>query len=301
MAKLGTKRPAVVRVRTQKRAIEIVGLCDEHNIKAIVGIEPDKAEDIRDVELALSRLTSVAANAKIGRHEPFSAGSSKYRDAPAPTRRVDFATLPPEVQIQFSTPQYAAFADAEFTVDGVDIEGTVPGDGGSQNMATEIRLQLSEPRGSEVSHRGARSRKRYSFSVIVTDHPPIDIERDDTVRLVFVAAFGEGDAPDNPTVPWHPILLANCTSGQYVVYGTEHYLAPPPLLKVLKVVIGLTLLAGLGLAVYAPHRQHKFSFLVAALSCIALACWLKRVLRQAEESSERRLERIAHLARDYPV
>lgn len=85
MAKLGTtKRPAIVRVRTQKRAVEIVGLCNEHNIKAIVGIEPDKSEDINDVEMVLSRLKAGFADTKFGRHKPFPSGSDKYSNAVAP-------------------------------------------------------------------------------------------------------------------------------------------------------------------------------------------------------------------------
>ena len=82
MAILGTtKRPAVARVRTQKRALEILDICHEHNIKAIVGIEPDKAEDIGDLERALSRLKPVVADAKIGRRKPLTSGSDNELDA----------------------------------------------------------------------------------------------------------------------------------------------------------------------------------------------------------------------------
>jgi hypothetical protein len=50
----GTKqRPAVVRVRTEERAHEVLALCQEHGIQVIVGIEPDKTEDISDVERIL--------------------------------------------------------------------------------------------------------------------------------------------------------------------------------------------------------------------------------------------------------
>jgi hypothetical protein len=317
MARLGTtKRPAVARVRTQKRAEEIISLCNEHNIKVIVGIEPDNPEDISDVELALSPPKAVAADAKIGRPEPFPSGSgNKYQNAPAPKQRVDFATLPPGVQEHFSAPQCAAFADAEFTVDAAEIQVTSIAAGGSRNMAesgavghveeepdkirqTDIRLQLSDPRGSQSR---ARARKRCSFSVTAYGQSPIHIEPGDTVRLVFVAAFAEGDAPDDPKMPWHPILLANCATGQHVMFGTVPHLKPPPLLTVLKVAIGLVLVAGLGLAAYALHRQHRFSFFVGALGCMALACWLKRKLNQAQEWAKQRLERLAQLARDYPL
>lgn len=81
MARIGTsKHPAVARVRTEKRAHDIVDLCDEHNIKVIVGIEPDKPEDISDVELALSPPKTEVADAKIGRNDPCPCGSGrKYK------------------------------------------------------------------------------------------------------------------------------------------------------------------------------------------------------------------------------
>jgi len=50
MAKLGSeKRPAVVHVQTEVRAGEILSICEERGWKVIVGIEPDKPEDISDV------------------------------------------------------------------------------------------------------------------------------------------------------------------------------------------------------------------------------------------------------------
>ena len=55
MAKLGSeKRPLVVRVQTEERASEIVSICDEHGWHYI-GFEPDKPEDISDVERLLTR------------------------------------------------------------------------------------------------------------------------------------------------------------------------------------------------------------------------------------------------------
>ena len=54
MAKLGSeKRPAVVRVQTSKRAEEILEICNEHGWMVIVGIEPDKPEDISSISSAL--------------------------------------------------------------------------------------------------------------------------------------------------------------------------------------------------------------------------------------------------------
>jgi len=152
-----------------------------------------------------------------------------------------------------------------------------------------------------VARRGARARKRYSLSVTVTGQPPIDIERGDTVHLFFVAAFSERDAPNSPAFPWQPIILTNRASGQYVIFGTAPHFRPPPLITMLKVAIGLMFVAGLGLAAYASHRQHRFSFILSALGCLALAYLLKRMLKQAEEWSKWRLQRIEQLARDYPL
>lgn len=51
MARIGTKRhPAVVRVASEERAVQILDLCNQHGIQVIAGIEPDQREDISDVE-----------------------------------------------------------------------------------------------------------------------------------------------------------------------------------------------------------------------------------------------------------
>lgn len=78
MARIGTKqRPAVVRVQTQERAAEILALCKEHDIQAIVGVEPDKTEDISDVERILTPPVPAAAGPKVGRNHPCPCGSGK--------------------------------------------------------------------------------------------------------------------------------------------------------------------------------------------------------------------------------
>jgi hypothetical protein len=59
MAKLGTKgRPAIVRVRTQARAMEIASVCKEHGWTYIVGIESDKPENIADLTRLLKTTRS---------------------------------------------------------------------------------------------------------------------------------------------------------------------------------------------------------------------------------------------------
>jgi len=54
VAKLGTqKHPAVVRVRSQERAVALLKLCEERGWVLLAGIEPDKPEDVTDVERLL--------------------------------------------------------------------------------------------------------------------------------------------------------------------------------------------------------------------------------------------------------
>jgi SWIM/SEC-C metal-binding protein len=84
MAKLGTeKKPAVVRVQTEARMHEIISICEEHGWKYIVGIEPDKPEDISDVRRLLKQLkqaTTKKPRKKIDRNQPCPCGSGKkYR------------------------------------------------------------------------------------------------------------------------------------------------------------------------------------------------------------------------------
>lgn len=78
MSNVGTDRkPAIVRVQTSERAEEIMLLCQQNNIKIIVGIEPDKSEDISD----LGRIgrSSYAPNLKkpVSRNGPCPCGSGR--------------------------------------------------------------------------------------------------------------------------------------------------------------------------------------------------------------------------------
>lgn len=78
MAKLGSKkRPAVVRVETQSKAEEILSICDAHGWVVIVGIEPDKPEDISDVERLMNPLVTVKSEPKVERNDPCLCGSGK--------------------------------------------------------------------------------------------------------------------------------------------------------------------------------------------------------------------------------
>lgn len=76
MTKLGSdKRPAVARVQTMERAEEITSLCNDRGWKVIVGIEPDKPEDISDVERLLNPPTITRDKLKVGRNDPCPCGS----------------------------------------------------------------------------------------------------------------------------------------------------------------------------------------------------------------------------------
>lgn len=76
MTKLGSdKKPAIARVRTMERAEEITSLCNERGWEVIVGIEPDKPEDISDVERLLNPPTITRENPKIGRNDYCPCGS----------------------------------------------------------------------------------------------------------------------------------------------------------------------------------------------------------------------------------
>lgn len=79
MTKLGSKkRPAIVRVYDMRRAAEIMGICREHGWEVIVGIEPDKSEDISDVEKLLNPPKPISTSQlKIGRNDPCICDSGK--------------------------------------------------------------------------------------------------------------------------------------------------------------------------------------------------------------------------------
>jgi len=62
MAKLGSKnKPARVRVQTEERGMELVALCTEKGWQVIVGIEPDKEENIDDIKKLEAGIKSVFA------------------------------------------------------------------------------------------------------------------------------------------------------------------------------------------------------------------------------------------------
>jgi len=80
MAKLGSeKRPIVVRVHTDEKARYVAEKCSENGWHYIIGFEPDKPEDISDLEKLLNP-PQVVKSEKIGRNDPCPCGSGrKYK------------------------------------------------------------------------------------------------------------------------------------------------------------------------------------------------------------------------------
>lgn len=95
MAKLGTeKRPVRFRVQTEERLGQIAEICSENDWKFVGGLEPDKPEDISEVEYLLNpqafssqprmrnseNMTVVNDKPIVGRNEPCPCGSGlKYK------------------------------------------------------------------------------------------------------------------------------------------------------------------------------------------------------------------------------
>lgn len=77
-AKLGTeKNPARVHVRTEERFKEITAQFKAKGWSFKIELEPDKAEDISDLERLLNPIKPRRVEPKLGRNEPCSCGSGK--------------------------------------------------------------------------------------------------------------------------------------------------------------------------------------------------------------------------------
>src|SRR4051812_20645776 len=76
VARLGSKTlPAIIRVQTLERAREVAALCSANRIHYIIGFEPEKPEDVTDLERALNAEKPMTAALKPGRNEPCPCGS----------------------------------------------------------------------------------------------------------------------------------------------------------------------------------------------------------------------------------
>ena len=77
-AKLGTDtNPAVINVQTAERVKELESVFEENGWRYTIGLEPDKPEDIKDLEILLNPLKTKIADKHVGRNEPCPCGSGK--------------------------------------------------------------------------------------------------------------------------------------------------------------------------------------------------------------------------------
>jgi len=77
-ARLGTaKNPAVVSVGTEARFKEVTAIFEEHGWKYRIALEPEKAENISDLNRLLNPLKPIIVEKKVGRNEPCPCGSGK--------------------------------------------------------------------------------------------------------------------------------------------------------------------------------------------------------------------------------
>jgi SWIM/SEC-C metal-binding protein len=77
-ARLGTtKRPAVVSVQTEERLKEVASIFEEKGWHHTIGLEPDKPEDITDLEALLNLPKPTVVEKKAGRNDPCPCGSGK--------------------------------------------------------------------------------------------------------------------------------------------------------------------------------------------------------------------------------
>ncbi len=77
-AKLGTeKNPVVVNVKTEERMKEVTSIFEKNGWKYTIELDPEKPEDITNLELLLNWPKPQEAEKKIGRNEPCPCGSGK--------------------------------------------------------------------------------------------------------------------------------------------------------------------------------------------------------------------------------
>jgi SWIM/SEC-C metal-binding protein len=76
--KLGSaKNPASIHVQSEARFKEVSAMCAKHGWHCRIGVEPDKAEDVGDLERLLHPQKPTVVEKKAGRNEPCPCGSGK--------------------------------------------------------------------------------------------------------------------------------------------------------------------------------------------------------------------------------
>jgi len=77
-ARLGTaENPAVVNVQSEARFKEVAATLEEHGWKYRIALEPEKPEDVSDLQRLLNPVRPIRAEKKVGRNEPCPCGSGK--------------------------------------------------------------------------------------------------------------------------------------------------------------------------------------------------------------------------------
>jgi SWIM/SEC-C metal-binding protein len=77
-ARLGTeKNPAIVSVQSETRFKEVTSTFEKHGWKYRIGLEPDKPEDVNDLNRLLNPPKPTIAGKKVGRNEPCPCGSGR--------------------------------------------------------------------------------------------------------------------------------------------------------------------------------------------------------------------------------
>ena len=77
-ARLGTgKNPAVVSVQSEARFKEVTSTFEEHGWKYRIELEPEKPEDVSDLNRLLAPLKPTIADKKVGRNKPCPCGSGR--------------------------------------------------------------------------------------------------------------------------------------------------------------------------------------------------------------------------------
>ena len=78
MAKIGSsKKPAIIRVKSQKKAEEILSTCNENGWEIIIGVEPDEPEDISDFIRLSDPVVQRKIGFNVGRNDLCPCGSGK--------------------------------------------------------------------------------------------------------------------------------------------------------------------------------------------------------------------------------
>jgi len=77
-ARLGTpKNPAAVTVKTKKRLKEVTSIFEENGWSHTIELDPDKPEDVADLETLLHPVQTKIAEKKTGRNDACPCGSGK--------------------------------------------------------------------------------------------------------------------------------------------------------------------------------------------------------------------------------